>query len=492
MQTQFPRIHDYNQLGRSFLTSPSINKDELVVKLKNYPQRGKLLAHLINFKMYRTTAHKNNDGQENELKRIHGVIEKAASSFSSLMITFEQIQQFARNRSIIFQKQLPSHLKQAINDLINSSDGKQYLIFLNNLAQGSMDFLQENEVNVSISALSGPSQNAFIEELKNCSSIGPDGKVLDASIVIKVLDNFADQLASDIRNDLVITLIDNCSGIGSNGKVRDAGKAIEVLDNFADQLTSDIRNNLVGTLIDNCSSIGPNGEVQDITAAIRALDKFGDQLDIEVRNSLIETLIENYNRLINFKQTFKDDSICRKLLKLLKKFGDQFDRNKHLTFIEHLIKYSSNINSSEVVHNARLALQLLNEFKDQLGVDTFKTLAMTLIENCSGVNSRVGVRDFLMTLELLNKYKMWLSMEEHRKFYRQIVGSLFDSAHYHEVEFIQLLNFHGEIASKDIIRNTYIHTSSFKIAKAIRDYLQGSGQSRNINLPPRTDILNEL
>jgi Leucine-rich repeat (LRR) protein len=95
------------------------------------------------------------------------------------------------------------------------------------------------------------------------------------------------------------------------------------------------------------------------------------------------------------------------------------------------------------------------------------------------------------TLELITTHKQWLRGERNIKFYNHTVNNLF-----HEFSkpwllgtLNQLLENHGEIIPEDVLRNKYMQTDSISLIQVIRNYVQGAGQHRRINLPPRNDML---
>ncbi|MFN7094260.1 MAG: leucine-rich repeat protein, partial [Burkholderiales bacterium] len=130
-------VNNYNGLGRSLFSSNSIDKDEILGKLRAHPERGKLLAHLVNFKMYRTMKYNDIKKQNYELNCLKEVLNNPKD--------FLEVQELVRNRSFFFQRKLPSHFRQALIDLIINR-GEQYQEFLDNLLDASRDFLAENEI----------------------------------------------------------------------------------------------------------------------------------------------------------------------------------------------------------------------------------------------------------------------------------------------------------------------------------------------------------
>ncbi|MFN7095383.1 MAG: hypothetical protein ACK4M7_08470, partial [Burkholderiales bacterium] len=79
--------------------------------------------------------------------------------------------------------------------------------------------------------------------------------------------------------------------------------------------------------------------------------------------------------------------------------------------------------------------------------------------------------------------------EKQREFYARTVENLFTSAEDYRTEILtQLLEIHGELISAEVIRNKYMETYSIRVVQAIREYVQGPGRDRRINLPQRTDM----
>ncbi|MFN7095426.1 MAG: leucine-rich repeat domain-containing protein, partial [Burkholderiales bacterium] len=116
----------------------SRDKEERLGKLINFPHKGLLLAHLINFKLYQKS--NNIEKQVVELTIIQDILNEPNSS-----ITFDEVQHWLPSESVLFQNQLPYPFRQAIIDLINNG-GSEYQKFVNNLVPNSKDFLEENAI----------------------------------------------------------------------------------------------------------------------------------------------------------------------------------------------------------------------------------------------------------------------------------------------------------------------------------------------------------
>ncbi|MFN7095660.1 MAG: hypothetical protein ACK4M7_09885, partial [Burkholderiales bacterium] len=127
-------IDNYNNLKRSLITVAE--KDNTLAKLKTHTKRGEILAHLVNFKMYRTTNYEDIERQNYELKRVRELLGQH--------IGFEEVQKLVRNRSVLFQRQLPTHFKQFI-EMISKED-EQCQVFLANLNLNAKQFLKQNNV----------------------------------------------------------------------------------------------------------------------------------------------------------------------------------------------------------------------------------------------------------------------------------------------------------------------------------------------------------
>ncbi|MFN7095696.1 MAG: hypothetical protein ACK4M7_10065, partial [Burkholderiales bacterium] len=282
MPINLSHVNNYNSLGRSFFTSNPIDKDIILDKLSCHPNRGELLAHLVNFKMYRTSKNNDIEKQDSELTIIEDILNQPNSS-----IIFDEAQHFVRNKSALFQRQLPHHFKQAIINLLNSKDSMQQECFWDCLTFDSFSFLEKNGVAIPDSIK--VRHSLTITLIKNCSDIDSIGWVRDASRALETLEKFGNQLEHNVRHSLVVTLIENCSGINSNGNARDSFIAQHALEKYGDQLEDNVRHSLVITLIENCSGIDSNGKVRGSFRAQHALEKYGDQLEDNVRHSLVIT-----------------------------------------------------------------------------------------------------------------------------------------------------------------------------------------------------------
>ncbi|MFN7094601.1 MAG: hypothetical protein ACK4M7_04480, partial [Burkholderiales bacterium] len=171
-------VKSYNSLNR---TSPSRTEDkkDTLTKLGSHPDRAKILAHLINFKMSRTRSWNDINKQNYELEKIKSILEADERSPFDKKISFDEIQHFVRNKSVIFQKQLPSHFKQAINDFIRSHKGKHITDFLEILDPKARYFLQDNQIE-------------YNDIIKNAVSSGPLDKVSES------YDYYEHELGEDI------------------------------------------------------------------------------------------------------------------------------------------------------------------------------------------------------------------------------------------------------------------------------------------------------
>jgi hypothetical protein len=438
MKTNLPHVNNYNGLGRSLSSSNFKNKDEILFKLSGHPNRGELLAHLVNFKMYRTSKNNDIEKQDSELTIIEDILKQPNSS-----ITFDEAQHFVRNKSSMFQRQLPNHFKQAIIELTNSNNIVQCQQFINILVSGSKSFLETNSINIS--ALINSNQEALTKKIakyctiipygyqydsskalemleklgnkleddtcnslaiaiiKNCSGYDRydrDGYARNFSIALKLLEKFDGKLDRQVHNDLAITLIKYCSDIHPNGNIRDIDRALEVLEKFGNQLDDGVRLSLIITLIENCSGINRRDLVCDVSRAQEALEKFIYQLDYKVRHSLIITLIENYSG-IDSLDLVRDASRAQEVLE---KYGNQLDDGVRLSLIITLIENCSGINRRDLVRDASRAQEALEKYGNQLEDNVCHSLVITLIENCSGIGSNGMIRDSSLVLQALEKF----------------------------------------------------------------------------------------
>jgi hypothetical protein len=421
-----------NRLGKLLFSSNSMNKGDFLAKLKNYGAKGVILAHLVNFKMYCASENNDIEKQNSELKHIEDMLRRSYNKG----ITFDDVQKFVHNRSMLPQRQLPSQFKEAILELVNSKNSVNCYDFVRHLSGDSYSFLQMNGINIS---------TVIISSIEYCSAITPNEHVRNYDEALAMLEKFGNQLNVDVRNALVITLIKNCSGIDSVNLILGQYTALKALERYGNQLGDNVLHPLVITLIENCSSIDSVDHIPGQYTALKALERYGNQLGDNVLHPLVITLIEN----------------C------------------------------SSINPLGNVSGAYTALQALEKYGNQLEDNIHHSLVKVLIENCSNINPIIGnAREASITLKLLNQNKLWLSEGENNRFYRQVVGNLFDSgiSSLSEQELTQFLGVYGEVISVEVIRNKYIQTNSIRIVQAIRAYVQDTGRDRRINLPQRTDM----
>jgi hypothetical protein len=435
MKTNLSHVNNYNGLGRSFFTSNPINKNDILGKLRCHPRRGELLAHLVNFKMYRTSKNNDIEKQNSELTIIEDILNQSNSS-----ITFDEAQHFVRNKSRMFQRQFPNHFKQAIIELTNSNNIVQCQQFINILVSGSKSFLETNGINIS--ALITSNQEALSKKIaeyctiipygyqydsskalemleklgnkledntcnalaiaiiKNCSGYDRNGYARNFSIALKLLEKFDGKLDRQVHNNLAINLIKYCSDINPNGNVRDVDRALEVLEKFGNQLEDNVRHSLVITLIENCSGIDSNGNVRDSYTALQALEKYGNQLDDNVRHSLMITLIKNCSSI---DSTGKVTELSRALQEL-EIYGDQLEDNVRHSLVITLIENCSRIDSNGNLRVSHGALQALEKFGNQLEDNVRHSLVITLIANCSSIDSNGKVLDSSIALQTLEKF----------------------------------------------------------------------------------------
>jgi hypothetical protein len=389
MKTNLSHVNNYNGLGRSFFTSNPINKDIILDELRCHPQRGELLAHLVNFKMYRTSKNNDIEKQDSELTIIENILNHPNSS-----ITFDEAQHFVRNKSALFQRQLPCHFKKSIIELVNSNNSEQFIRFLKGLSHDSYSvysFLEENGITLFDSV------KTDIDLYRK-----PYKKPYNPSIAIPFFEKFGDQLDSDVRKASIITLIENLSGINSKGFVRNPCLALQALEKLGDQLNDNFRHSLVITLIKNCSVSNSKGNTRDSSKALEVLEKYGNQLEDNVRHPLVITLIENcssINSKGNVRDEVRDSSTA---LQALEKYGNELEDNVRHSLVITLIKNCSGISSGNV-RSPRLALQALEKYGNELEDNVRHSLVITLIENCSGVRSDGYVRSSSIALQALEK-----------------------------------------------------------------------------------------
>jgi hypothetical protein len=454
MKVNLSYVTKYNSLGRSFFASNSVNKDDILYKLMLHPKRGELLACLINFKMYRTNKYNNIDLQNVELKKIERLILSERNS----NITFDEVQQFVRNKSRLFQRQLPNHFKQAIMELIDSRGSSRDSVhldnFLSNLSDTSNSFLEKNGIKVDELCEQLPTSNTqVIIQIKGYSRTNSNDGICNSDKAQDLLEKFGGQLGSYVHNTLVITLIRNCIQIQPDHGFREFSIAIDLLKKFGEQLREnrpDELDELVITLIKKCSRILPDGYMHTTDYATHVLNMFGNQLRENKSDELDELVIT-------------------------------------------LIKNCSRIMPDDYLYRSEVAVELLEEFGNQLRKnrpDELDELVITLIKNCSEINSRGNIDSLHNAMTLLEQNSHLLSQEKNREIFKRTVENIFNSARYFGAqELTQFLNNYGNLISGEIIRNNYIETTSIRLVQAIRAYVQGLGQHRRINLPPRADLL---
>ena len=161
--------------------------------------------------------------------------------------------------------------------------------------------------------------------------------------------------------------------------------------------------------------------------------------------------------------------------------------------IKTLIENCSGLDRKrDLVRHPGKTISLLTQYKSMLAEDVFYGLVKTLIENCSGLNSSGNlVRHPDKVISLLTQYKEWLLTQEN-EFYQQTIIWLFDRierAYIHREDITKLLENHGGNIPQEMIIEKYNNTNSVDIIDLIRNYVQGTGAYRMINLPPRNDIL---
>ncbi|MFN7094563.1 MAG: hypothetical protein ACK4M7_04285, partial [Burkholderiales bacterium] len=269
-----------NRLVKLLFSSNSMNKGDFLAKLKNHVAKDEILAHLVNFKIYCASESNDIEKQNSELKHIEEILRWSYNK----EITFDHVQKFVQDKSILSQRQLPSQFKEVILELVNSKNGRNCYDFVKHLSADSYSFLQMNGINIS---------TVIISSIEYCSTIIPNGQARSHDEALAMLERFGHQLNVEVHNALVIALIKNCSDIDSNGYVRKESMALKLLEKYGGKLGNDVRNTLVITLIKNCSSIDSYGNVNSASMALKLLEKYGDQLGNDVHNALVITLIKN-------------------------------------------------------------------------------------------------------------------------------------------------------------------------------------------------------
>jgi Leucine-rich repeat (LRR) protein len=138
MEVNFSMVNNSSNSRRLSHTANSKNENDILGELTKYPNKGVLIAHLVNFKLYQIS---NDTKQQNlELKGIENILNESNSS-----ITLDEVQHLLNNESYLFQVQLPSSLKQAIIYLINN-DGSEYQRFVNKLIPNAHRYLEDNDI----------------------------------------------------------------------------------------------------------------------------------------------------------------------------------------------------------------------------------------------------------------------------------------------------------------------------------------------------------
>ncbi|MFN7095654.1 MAG: hypothetical protein ACK4M7_09855, partial [Burkholderiales bacterium] len=235
-----------NRLGKLLFSSTSINKGDFLAKLKNHGAKDEILAHLVNFKMHCASESNDIEKQNSELKHIEEILRRSYNK----EITFDDVQKFVHNRSMLSQRQLPSQFKEVILELVNSKDNGNYHNFVRHLSVDSYSFLQMNGINIS---------TVIISSIEYLSDITCKGHIRSHNEALKALEKFGDQLDDKVLNSLVITLIENCSKIMPDGHILDAPVALEALKKLGDQLDDIVHHSLAIALIENCSQVRPDG-----------------------------------------------------------------------------------------------------------------------------------------------------------------------------------------------------------------------------------------
>jgi hypothetical protein len=267
--------------------------------------------------------------------------------------------------------------------------------------------------------------------------------VRDAKTAMLLLTEYAAIIGENAVNALVKTLIENCSSVNLEGYVLDEKTAILLLTKYKDCLVPNTLQNMVKTLIQNCSRVGFKGGVCNTQAATFLLTEYKDQFDRETLQSLVKTLIVNCSS-------------------------------------ERRIGYLRDVN---------VAKYLLTEYKDLFDPNTLASMVKPLIENCSGVTILGGYgRHTNIAISLLSAHKELLASQENQ-FYQHKIVALFNRTDISNADITELLREHGDNISSETIINRYLTTNSIDTINAVRDYVQGIGAYREINLPPRNHIM---
>ncbi|MFN7095226.1 MAG: hypothetical protein ACK4M7_07665, partial [Burkholderiales bacterium] len=137
MEINFTNVSNYSN-SRLLSSTSDLPKDDIVAKLSKHTNKGVLLAHLVNFKLYQKS--KDIDQQNFELTSIENNLRKSNSN-----ITIDEIQQLLNHENLLFQDALPHPLKQAIIHLINDG-GSEYKSFIDKLTTSSTSFFKDNGI----------------------------------------------------------------------------------------------------------------------------------------------------------------------------------------------------------------------------------------------------------------------------------------------------------------------------------------------------------
>ncbi|MFN7094141.1 MAG: hypothetical protein ACK4M7_02145 [Burkholderiales bacterium] len=295
-------------------------------------------------------------------------------------------------------------------------------------------------------------------------------------LVIRVLDNFI-KVDDDMSNEaivrllyqnkeilkpanyksIVIGLIDKFSSLNSINVAKDAENALKLLEENQEILGAEYKSCLV-RLIENFSAI--DTVFASLGAkAVTSFERYQDH--VPNASKAIELLDNNQSLLLGLK-----DQTYQKL-------------------IIQLIKNCSTLNAwKSQIHNAPLALAILEKNKDILNEQDYRDLNLQLLQACSAKKGKHEVQNINLAFKLLVEHESWLLSATPKSAYQPSIINLFNiSTTPSRLE--TLLVKYGDVIPTELISDKY-ENSSQPLAKVILDYVQGPGQSREIELPGRS------
>jgi hypothetical protein len=295
-------------------------------------------------------------------------------------------------------------------------------------------------------------------------------------LVIRVLDNFIKVDDNDMFNEAIVCLlyqnkeilkpanyksiaiglIDKFSSLNSINVAKDAENAMKLLEENQEILGAEYKSCLV-RLIENFSAI--DTVFASLGAkAVTSLERYQDH--VPNASKAIKLLDNNQSLLVGLK-----DQTYQKL-------------------IIQLIKNCSTLNAwKSQIHNAPLALEILEKNKDMLNEQAYRDLNLQLLQACSAKKGKHEVQDIDLAFKLLVEHESWLLSATAKSACQSSIINLFNIAT-KPSRLETLLVKYGDVIPTELIINKYVNSSQ-ALAKVILDYVQGPGQSREIQLPGR-------